>query len=89
MKGIPFVAKPKLEVRYKGEFLTKNYEPDFVCYSKIIIELKAVKNLDDAHRSQVFNYLKATGFDLGVLVNFGARKELEYQRIVRTQKDDS
>ncbi len=86
LRRIPFVEKPKLEIRYKGELLQKGYEQDFVCYSKIIVELKAVKSLDDSHRSQVFNYLKATTFQLGFLVNFGSSEELEYHRIVHTQK---
>ena len=83
---IPFVERPKLEIRYKGELLKKSYEPDFVCYSKIIVELKAVSALDDSHRAQVFNYLKATTFQVGFLVNFGFADELEYHRIVHSQK---
>jgi GxxExxY protein len=83
-RGIPFVAKPKLEIYYKGKLLTKKYEPDFVLQAKIILEIKAVKALNDEHRSQVYNYLKASSFDLGLLVNFGKSQDLEYERIVRT-----
>jgi len=49
---------------------------------KIIIELKAVKQLTDEHRAQVLNYLKATGLRLGLLVNFGHYPKLEYERII-------
>ena len=65
LRKIPFVEKSKFEVRYKGILLKEGYEPDFVCHSKIIVELKAVKLLDDPHHTQVFNYLKATTFQVG------------------------
>ena len=81
---IPFNAKPKLEIHYKGRILTKKYEPDFVLYSKIVMEIKAVKALADEHRSQVHNYLKATSFKVGLLINFGKAREMEYERIVRS-----
>ena len=81
-RGIAATSKPKLEIRYKGALLTKKYEPDFVCFSGVIVELKAAKGLDDAHRAQLFNYLKATGFELGLLINFGRNKELEWERII-------
>lgn len=54
-----------------------------MCYDKIILELKAVKELTDDHRAQVHNYLKATGLELGLLVNFGHYPKLEFERIVR------
>ncbi len=68
---------------YKGRELKKRYQPDFVCYDKIILEIKAVSELVDEHRAQVHNYLKATGFRLGILVNFGSQRKLESERIVR------
>ncbi len=80
---IPCVSKPKMPIYYKDFLLTKKYEPDFVAYEKIILELKAVKALTDEHRAQVHNYLKASKLRLGLLVNFGNPKELEYERIVR------
>ena len=82
-RGIPFAAKPKLPIYYKGVLLTKKYEPDFVPYEKIIMEIKAVSALTDEHRAQVHNYLKASSFKVGLLVNFGKAKDLEYERIVR------
>ena len=61
----------------------KTYQPDLDCYGKIIVEIKAVSELTDDHRAQVHNYLKATGYRLGLLVNFGAHGKLQYERIVR------
>jgi GxxExxY protein len=83
-RSISFEAKPKLPIHYKGKLLTKKYEPDFVVHPKIIMEIKAVKALTDEHRAQVHNYLKASNFKVGLLVNFGKAKVLEYERIVRT-----
>jgi GxxExxY protein len=82
-RNIPFVAKPKLPIYYKGALLTKKYEPDFVAHAKIIMEIKAVSALTDEHLAQVHNYLKASSFKLGLLVNFGKAKDLEYERIIR------
>lgn len=80
---IPFLAQPKLELNYKGRPLKQTYSPDFVCYDKIIVELKAVTKLTDEHRAQVHNYLKATGLKLGLLVNFGHFPKLQSERIAR------
>jgi GxxExxY protein len=84
---IPAVAKPKLALTYRGQRLKQGYEPDFVCHSKIVLELKAVSELVDEHRAQVLNYLNATGFQLGILANFGHHPGLEWERIVRTPCD--
>ena len=62
------------------------YQPDFVCFGKIIVELKAVSAIIDEHRAQLLNYLCATGFELGLLVNFGHYPKLEYERIAKTQQ---
>ena len=70
-RGIPFRSKPALPVIYKNRALRQRYEPDFVCFDQIIVELKAVSHLATEHRAQVVNYLKATGLRLGLLVNFG------------------
>ncbi len=80
-KGIPFKQEVKLEITYKGQTLSKYYEADFVCYNKIILETKAINELTGGHESQVLNYLKATKFKLGLLVNFGA-ESLEYKRLI-------
>ncbi|MCA9132757.1 MAG: GxxExxY protein [Planctomycetales bacterium] len=83
LAGVPFVAQPELRLEYKGRRLTQKYVPDFICFEKIIVELKAVKSLCDEHRAQVHNYLKATELRLGLLVNFGFYPKLEWERIVR------
>jgi GxxExxY protein len=83
---IPAIAKPSLALNYRGRILKQNYEPDYVCFEKIIVELKAVSALVDEHRAQLLNYLHATRFELGLLVNFGHFPGLEYERIARTQR---
>jgi GxxExxY protein len=82
LMGIPTIHHPSLDLSYKGRPLTRKYEADFVAYSKILLEVKAVKALDGSHRQQVINYLKATGFKLGLLVNYGRFGGLEWERIV-------
>jgi GxxExxY protein len=82
-RGIPFQPQAQLRLSYKGHPLKQIYLPDFVCFEKIILEIKAVSALADEHRAQVHNYLKATGYRLGLLVNFGHFPKLEYERIVR------
>lgn len=81
-QGIPFVAQKPLQLEYKGHLLQSSYTPDFICYDKIVLELKAVSRLADEHRAQVHNYLKATGFKLGLLVSFGHFPKAEVERIV-------
>ena len=81
-RNIPYEREKELKITYDGVELKQTYKADFVCYGKIIIELKAVSALEDAHRSQVYNYLHATGFKLGLLYNFGCPDELEYERKV-------
>src|SRR5436190_1090019 len=68
---IPYESQSALHLSYKGVELRQRYIPDFLCYEKILVELKAAKQLADEHRAQVLNYLKATGLRLGLLVNFG------------------
>ncbi len=79
---IPFEEKPRLRLEYKGRMLKQNYEPDFLCFGEIIVEIKALKNLADEHRAQVINYLKSTGKQLGLLINFGHYPKIEYERFV-------
>jgi GxxExxY protein len=83
IQNIPFQPQAELALDYKGRTLKQKYVPDMICYEKIIVELKAVKDLADEHRAQVHNYLKATGTKLGLLVNFGHYPKVEYERIVR------
>ena len=81
-QNISYTEKPKIELYYKQEKLNQCYQPDFLIYKKIIVELKTVRNLIDEHRAQVFNYLKSTKLRLGLIVNFGKYPKLEHERIV-------
>lgn len=79
---IPFDPQKELKIYYGSVELKQTYKPDIICYDKIIVELKAVSALDDSHRSQLYNYLHATGYKLGLLVNFGNSDGLEWERKV-------
>lgn len=81
-RKIPFQAQPLLNLEYKGRPLKQKYQPDFVCFGKVILEIKAVSKLTDEHRAQLHNYLKATGLRVGLLVNFGHFPLVEHERIV-------
>jgi len=80
-QGIPFRAQPVVEIRYKGKPLEKKYQPDFVCYDDVIVEIKAISTISGVEEAQLINYLKATNFKVGLLLNFGT-KSLEYKRLV-------
>lgn len=79
---IPYDPQMEIHLDYRGRRLRHSYIPDVTCYGKIIVELKAVKLLTDEHRAQLMNYLKATGLQLGLLVNFGHYPGLQWERIV-------
>src|SRR5438094_4807088 len=80
---IPFLSKPPQTLQYRGRrTLVQTFSPDFICYDKIIVEIKAVSELIDEHRAQLLNYLSATGCKLGLLVNFGHYPRLEYERFL-------
>jgi GxxExxY protein len=80
-RQIPFSREQILELFYKGDKLSKYFVADFICFDKIILELKSVSGLTSEHEAQVFNYLKATQMNLALLINFGANS-LQYKRIV-------
>ena len=82
LREIPYEREKELTISYKGQVLRQTYRADFICYGKIIVELKALSELKEVHRSQVYNYLRATGFKLGILVNFGNSMGLERERII-------
>jgi len=83
---IPFVPQAQLQLEYRGRILKQRFQPDFICYGKIILEIKAVSALTDEHRAQVLNYLNATSYELGLLVNFGSYPKVEYERLANTNK---
>jgi len=79
--GIPFKSQPTVNIKYKGIALKKTYEPDFICYDDVIVEIKALHSLSGLEESQMINYLKASKIEIGLLLNFGSRS-LEYNRFV-------
>ncbi|WP_448382798.1 GxxExxY protein [Desulfosoma sp.] len=81
LRHIGFEPFKRLPVYYKG-VLVGDYEADFVVEGRIILEIKAVSTLHPKHQAQALNYLKATGFRLAILLNFGA-DSLQHQRVVK------
>ena len=82
LQGIPARAQVPMPLSYKGRPLSQHYVADFVCYDRVIVELKAVAKLADEHRAQIQNYLHATRLRVGLLVNFGHFPKLEHERFV-------
>lgn len=82
LRNIPFVEQYELALNYKGYPLKQTYKPDFICFGKIIVELKAVSSLSTEHEAQLFNYLKLTNMKLGLLVNFCAYPKVDIRRKV-------
>jgi GxxExxY protein len=81
-QGIEAKAQVPLALIYKGRALKQRYVADFICYGKVIVELKAVSHLTDEHRAQLQNYLNSTGMRVGLLVNFGHYPKVEHERFV-------
>ena len=81
IRDIPFESQPIVRISYKGNPLNKSYQPDFICYSQVLIEIKALSSLSGTEEAQIINYLKATGLKVGLLLNFGGRS-LEHKRFV-------
>lgn len=82
-RKIAFNREVPLSIQYKGHLLPCSYRADFVCFGDVIVEIKALSQLTGVDRAQVNNYLKATGFSIALLLNFGA-DSLQYERIVMT-----
>ena len=82
-KSIPFDPQKSLRILYKGKYLKKEYVADLVAYDKIIVELKSVSQLTEIEQAQILNYLKATGFRVGLLINFGSVGKLEWKRFIK------
>lgn len=83
-QNIPFNAQQQLSLQYKGEPLSQTYVPDFICYDKIIVEIKGTREISPEHKAQLLNYLKATGMKLGLLVNFGHYPQIQIERMARS-----
>lgn len=86
-RGIPYKAEVALPVRFKGKLLTCAYRADFICFEEFLVETKAIANLTRVDDAQLLNELKATGYQRGLLLNFGA-PSLEYKRLVRTSSEN-
>jgi GxxExxY protein len=84
LREIPFRREDPIFVYYKGVALDSKYIPDFICYESIIVELKALTTLSGTEESQILNYLKATTFQVGLLLNFG-QPSLEFERFIRSE----
>ena len=80
-RNIPSRREVRLPIHYKGQLLSTAYCVDFICFDSVIIELKALAHMSGTEEAQVINYLKATGFEVGLLLNFGARS-LQHPRMV-------
>jgi GxxExxY protein len=80
-RHIPFNRELKLSLAYKGQPLQTSYSPDFICFDSVVVELKALSRMSGTEEAQVINYLKATGHEVGLLINFGTRS-LEHRRFV-------
>ncbi len=78
-QGIPYQREVQLHAVYHDISLSSVFIPDFICYNKIIVELKAVKEIEDMHRSQAINYAKVAGLPLAMLINFG-ESSLKFER---------
>jgi GxxExxY protein len=81
LRKIPFLREVKLALAYKGEALETTYSADFICFGGVVVELKALWRMSGTEEAQVINYLKATGHEVGLLINFGTRS-LEHRRFV-------
>ena len=82
---IPYEREKAIYATYHNVKLNTQFIPDFICYDKIIVELKAVKELDDVHRSQTINYAKVAGYEVALLINFG-NTSLEFERFAVSAK---
>ena len=78
---IPYKSQPPVRIKYKGEPLKKKYEPDFICYDDVIVEIKAMDKLSSNEHAQIINYLKASKIGIGLLINFGS-PSLQHKRFV-------
>ena len=85
-RNIPNNPQHEIHVFYKGQKLKSFFKPDLICYEKIVVELKALDQLTSREESQLINYLKATGLPVGLLINFGKERDLEWKRMVLTPK---
>ena len=88
-QNIPFKSQSEINIYYKETLLNLYFKADFICYDSILLELKSVKKIEDIHRAQIMNYLKATGLKLGLLINFCAFPIIAIERFINNKNCDS
>jgi GxxExxY protein len=81
-RGIPFIPQAEITIHYKGRPLKKKYVADFLCYGKIIVEIKVMERLTSKEQAQILNYIYATRMRLGVQINFGDVGRLDWERLI-------
>jgi len=84
LKDIPFVSKPRLILYFKNIKLKKYYEPDFLVFEQIVLEIKAQKTLTQNDEAQIINSLKSSRHQIGLLINFG-EQSLKFRRFIYSQ----
>ena len=89
LQEIPFIEQPEIRQEYKNRKLKQFFRPDFICFGKIIVEIKALPELILQNLSQTLNYLNATKFELALLINFGHYPKLEYKRIANNRTKEN
>ncbi|HOK41906.1 MAG TPA: GxxExxY protein [bacterium] len=82
LRKIPYISQKEINIKYKGRQLKQKYKPDYLVDNKIIVEIKGIPKLTNNEVTQIINYLKATGIKVGLLINFGNNKNLEWKRII-------
>lgn len=80
--GVPCRREVEMPVSYRGKTLSTGYRADFLCYESTVVELKAIERMTSREEAQLLNYLKVSGKEKGLLLNFGS-SSLEYKRMVR------
>lgn len=84
LRGIPFLSKQQLAVFYKDRRLETSYCPDLLVFGAIVVELKAVSSLTTEHEAQLLNYMRVCRKQVGYLLNFGKKGELQWKRFILT-----
>ena len=87
-RNVPFRREVRLPVHYKGQLLSTTYCADFICFDSVVTELKALAHMSGTEEAQLINYLKATGYEVGLLLNFGGRS-LQHRRFVLSKSASS
>ena len=86
--GIKAISQQPIEVRYKGHVIGE-FVADIIVENCLILEIKSVENIVDAHEVQLVNYLTATGFDNGLIINFGNLNRIQIKRKFRVYQSTS